>query len=132
MTQDRKKRILLLLAVLFGTGLLLSFLLFVWQPPCLILQRTGFYCAGCGGQRMAFALLRGDFASAFRYNPFLFCVLPPLCGYLLWEGVRFVRKERPLCRMKYAWIPAVAILAAATVFSVLRNLPAFSFLAPPA
>lgn len=42
----------------------------------MIHELTGFECPGCGAQRMAYALLHGDFAAAWGANPFLLCSLP--------------------------------------------------------
>ena len=129
MAQGTKKRILQVAAVCLGLGLLGVFLL-LWKPPCLILHATGLYCPGCGGQRMVFALLRGDFPTAFQRNPFLFCLLPLLTFYLIWEVVRYIRDSAPLYKKKPVWVGGIAVCILALLFMVLRNLPAFSFLAP--
>lgn len=113
-------------------GLLAAFVLvvFLWQPPCLILEATGLYCAGCGGQRMFYALLRGDFPAAFFHNPFLFCLLPLVCGYLLWEALRYLKKQRPLYKSRrFLWLFGM-ILVLAVIFTVLRNLPGVRWLGP--
>lgn len=124
--KKRLLRVLALLAALLAAGALLLTL----QPPCLILRLTGFYCAGCGGQRMAAALLQGDAAGAFRQNPYLFCALPLAGLYLLAEGVRYVRGKPPLYRRRWVVISLALLLAAGLVFMVLRNLPGWGFLGP--
>lgn len=114
----------LLALVLAGAGLLLL------RPPCLILKYTGFYCAGCGVQHMALALLQGDLAGAASENLFMLLVLPATAVYLAWEAVRYVLQKKPLCRMR-GFLPALCgVLALAAVFTFLRNLPSFSWLAP--
>lgn len=115
--------VLLALALALGAVLLL-------RPPCLILKTTGFYCAGCGVQHMVLALLRGDWSQAFRQNAFMLAVLPLAALYAVWEAVRYVKGKRPLYRLR-GFLPAVLLLAAAAAaFTVLRNLPGFSWLAP--
>ncbi len=117
-------------AVLLGLAAAFFLVVFLWQPPCLILEATGLYCAGCGGQRMFHALLHGDFSAAFFHNPFLFCLLPLLCGYLLWEAVRYLKKQRPLYQSRrFLWFSGIVLVLAA-IFTVLRNLPAISWLGP--
>lgn len=37
---------------------------------------TGWECPGCGVQRAVHALLTGHFSAAFRFNPFLFLIMP--------------------------------------------------------
>lgn len=129
MAQSTKRRILQVAAVCLGLGLLTVFLLF-WKPPCLILHFTGLYCPGCGGQRMVFSLLHGDFSAAFQRNPFLFCLFPLLLFYLVWEAVRYLLGSAPLYKRKPVRVIGAVIAILAVVFMVLRNLPAFSFLAP--
>lgn len=124
-----KKRLLRAVLALAGLALL-GVLILIFSPHCLILESTGYYCAGCGTQRMVRALLRGDLAGAARQNLLMLIGLP-LCGlYLLAEAVRYVRGKRPLCRSR-AFLPVAAgALALAGVFTVLRNLPGFQWLAP--
>ena len=125
-----KRRFLIAAAVFLGLGALLAFVLFIWQPPCLILRATGFYCVGCGGQRMFSAILQGDLPAAFRWNPFLFCFLPLLIIYMVWEALRFVRGKSPLYKRKPVVTAGSVIAVLALIFTVLRNLPVFAFLAP--
>ncbi len=117
-------------AALLGLAAAFCAVVFLWQPPCLILKFTGFACAGCGGQRMLHALLRGDIAGAFFHNPFLFCFLPVLAGYILWEALRYIKGRRPLYQSRPFLYALCAVLLIALIFTVLRNLPGFSFLGP--
>ena len=118
---------LFLLALLLALGLLLAL-----QPPCLILKRTGFYCTGCGVQRMLRALLRGDLPGAAAQNIFMLIFLPCAALYLAAEAWRYGAGKSPLYRSR-AFGPAVAaVLLLAGLFTVLRNLPEFIWLAPKA
>ncbi len=118
---------LFLLALLLALGLLLAL-----QPPCLILKRTGFYCTGCGVQRMLLALLRGDLPGAAAQNIFMLIFLPCAALYLAAEAWRYGAGKSPLYRSR-AFGPAVAaVLLLAGLFTVLRNLPEFAWLAPKA
>ena len=129
MAQDTKKRVWQVIAVFLGLGLFSLFLLF-WKPPCLILRFTGLYCPGCGGQRMVFSLLHGDFPAALQRNPCLFFFLPLLLLYSIIEAVRYVRGKGPLYKRKAVQVSGAVIAALALLFMLLRNLPAFAFLAP--
>lgn len=130
MDREKKKRMARAAAVLLGLALLLALFVFVLHPPCLILKCTGFFCAGCGGQRMVFDLLRGDFSGAFRHNPFLFFALPLAGVYCVWEAARYIEKKPPLYKRKGILLIAVAVSVLAVLFTVLRNLPGFGFLGP--
>lgn len=124
-----KRRALQAGGVLLGLALGAALLLLL-RPDCLILKYTGFYCAGCGTQHMVLALLRGDFLGALRENAFMLVLLPLLVLYIATETVRYVRGRRPLFRGR-AFVPALlCLLILAAVFTVLRNLPGFSWLAP--
>ena len=129
MAQDMKKRICQVAAVCLGLGLFSLFLL-LWKPPCLILRFTGLYCPGCGGQRMVFSLLHGNYPAAFQRNPFLFCFLPILLLYSIVEAVRYIRGKPPLYKRKSVLFAGVIVLIITLLFMILRHLPAFAFLAP--
>ena len=36
---------------------------------CILKEKFGFYCPGCGGSRALLSLLRGDFVSSFYFYP---------------------------------------------------------------
>lgn len=97
---------------------------------CPWLLLTGTYCPGCGGLRAVNDLTNGDVAAAASSN-LLFVGSLPLVAFLWlrwlrdrWRGVyRHVSSRRAL-----VW--AGSFLALAVLFSVLRNLPVGSWLAP--
>lgn len=130
MKRDTAKRALRAALALLGLAAAFLLVVFVLRPPCVILETTGYYCAGCGGQRMISALLEGDLLGAFRYNPFLFVFLPLAGVYAITEAVRYVRGKPPLFRSKRFAAVLISILILALVFTVLRNLPGFGFLGP--
>lgn len=97
---------------------------------CPVLALTGFYCPGCGGLRAVHDVLHGDLLAALQSN--LMGLV--LCGLLaaLWVAWFLGRwRERPV-----AWdrlVPPAAgyaVLALFVVFSVFRNTPWGSWLAP--
>lgn len=89
------------------------------MPKCPTKLLTGFDCPGCGGLRMTHDLLHGDLAGAAHSNLFLLLMLPVIAVVLgllaraRWRG----RPFRVDARAGYA------ILVAAIVFTVVRNLP---------
>ena len=98
--------------------------------PCVFYSLTGFYCAGCGSGRTLEALLRGDLRHLFSYNVLLIPLGVPCLIVLVHEYLRIVF---PKLKLKPVYIPqGVSYLLAGmiAVFWVLRNIPAFSFLAP--
>ena len=97
---------------------------------CPIYELTGIYCPGCGSGRAARALLRGDLAAAFGHN-LLALPLGLVCGGVL--GWEYLRAVFPGLGLKKARLPdwfGGAALVLLLLFTLLRNLPAFAFLAP--
>ncbi|MEV3991830.1 DUF2752 domain-containing protein [Streptomyces sp. NPDC049837] len=97
-------------------------------PVCPLLRFTGILCPGCGGLRSAHAFIHGDLTTALGANAIA------VAGYLLfavWLVYWLARAVRGLpVRITLGpvwWWSAGALLA---VFSVVRNLPFGSALAP--
>lgn len=130
MDAEQKKRLLKAAGFLAALGAAFLLVVLVLRPPCIILRVTGFYCAGCGGQRMIWALLRGDIPGAFRHNPLLFVLLPLTAAWLLWEAARYVKGKPPLCQGWQFLGACLVLLIAAIAFTVLRNLPCVVWLGP--
>ncbi|MEV6282952.1 DUF2752 domain-containing protein [Kribbella sp. NPDC051770] len=97
--------------------------------PCPFHAVTGLDCPFCGTTRMAAALLEGDVARAWPYNPPMFVVLPVVAlvvGYLLlaWTLERFARFRLPRPRpgARFAQVAPMVFLGAMAAYGVLRNL----------
>ncbi|WTW94375.1 DUF2752 domain-containing protein [Streptomycetaceae bacterium NBC_01309] len=97
-------------------------------PVCPFLKFTGAYCPGCGGLRCANALARLDVPAALAYNAFAVAMVPLLAFiWLRWTA----RSVRGRVRMSAADPRLVRLLVAAIVlFTVVRNLPFGTALAP--
>ena len=121
---DRKKGGFILLATAAAILLVLFYGHFDpeqsrWMPHCLFLSLTGLECPGCGSQRALHALLNGDVAAAWTYNP-LVIILTPLSALLIYSNVR--RQRYP--RLHRALNSPAAILTLAlgvTVWFIIRN-----------
>nr|WP_281067104.1 DUF2752 domain-containing protein [Brachybacterium fresconis] len=95
---------------------------------CAVHHLTGLYCPGCGAIRGVHALLAGDLLLALRSNALIMVAMPVTALLIgIWTRHRIqgrsttVPLPRPL---------AIALLAAIALFTVLRNVPAFWFIAP--
>jgi Protein of unknown function (DUF2752) len=98
--------------------------------PCPFLALTGWQCPLCGGTRMGAALLHGDLAAAYAFNPLLLFTLA-VTGALgvAWTieiaGGPVARPPRRLAN-RLQQVPGVAwpflALGLAVVYTVLRNL----------
>ncbi|MFF8605215.1 DUF2752 domain-containing protein [Streptomyces sp. NPDC015346] len=97
-------------------------------PVCPLLRFTGVYCPGCGGLRSAHAFVHGDLATALGANALavlgygLFAVL-----MTVWL-IRAVRGAPMRLAITPAWGWALAAVLA--LFTLVRNLPFGSALAP--
>ena len=80
--------------------------------------------------RLLLCRLRGDLRDALGQNLFMLIFLPGACIYIVVELTRYVLGMRPLYRYR-AFCPVLcAILLLGLLFTVLRNLPGFQWLAP--
>jgi hypothetical protein len=97
-------------------------------PACPIRAGLGIFCPGCGSLRALNSLAHGDLGAAVGSNVLAVLALPLLAFW--W--VRWVRRQwsgRPrasLAQPTWTWILLAAVLA----FTVVRNLPVGSALAP--
>ncbi|WP_434588562.1 DUF2752 domain-containing protein [Streptomyces sp. A5-4] len=97
-------------------------------PACPLLQLTGIYCPGCGGLRSAHGVATGDLAGAFGANA-MAVVGYAICA-ALW-AVWVVRSARGLpMRVQVKPVFWWSLGAVAAIFSIVRNLPFGSALAP--
>lgn len=129
MKPETQKRIFRVVLAFLGLGAAAG-LLFWLRPPCLILETTGYYCGACGFTRMVEELLRGNVQGAFRQNPYLLGMLPLAAAYLVGEAACYILGKRPLWRRKWMAVVFGAALGAGVLFTLLRNLPGFEWLAP--
>lgn len=89
--------------------------------PCPFHTLTGLECPGCGVTRMCLALLRLDFAAAWRANPGLLLLSPLILGLVGWQVTNYVRtgSRRPGRGQRIlGWALVVLVVG----YGVLRNL----------
>ena len=99
-----------------------------FYPICLFHQLTGLNCPGCGGTRSVYTLLHGNVALALKDNALFVLLIPAVALRGIWFAAKTIRRQ-PVGN--FVSVGAMwSALAAAAVFTVLRNLPAFAFLSP--
>ena len=91
--------------------------------PCAFHKITGLYCPGCGGTRAVISLIKLDLYQAIRYNALIVCITPIAVMYSI---IKFGMKKN-IKIPNWIWI---IILMVVLLFTILRNIPLFSFLAP--
>lgn len=131
--QRRLKKLLLRGGTLLAVGL--AYLIFVlvtsWRIPCVFYLISGKYCPGCGVTRMCVALARLDLKAAFGHNALVFCLLPFLLVLMLCKAVAFVKKGGEGCaRTKPETVFYLVTSVLCVIFTVMRNLQAYTWLAP--
>lgn len=112
----------LLLLLYFYLNYYMSF-----SIPCLFHELTGLYCPGCGITRMIFSILQFDFYQAFRWNIFLFILIPIFLGYGIVYYVDWTFDKTPPVLPNWFWN---ILLFSAILFGILRNIPYFHYLIP--
>ncbi len=95
-------------------------------PACPFRALTGYYCPGCGSARGLHALMHGDLAAAFGYNPLMVLSLP-LVLYWMLSQAWLAWKGTPLPMPKMSGATVQGIFFAIILFGVLRNIPHFPF-----
>lgn len=129
--RTRFKKLLIKAALICGVGLGYAFFssVFHWGIPCPIHTITGLYCPGCGVSRMCLALLRLDIAEAASWNMGVMAALPFAAVVFVYQVVRYVKTGDARMR-RWQDVLIWVMIGWLLVFTVLRNLPWFSFLAP--
>lgn len=94
--------------------------------PCPIHKIFHIYCPGCGITRMLLSILKLDFYKAFRFNPLMFILSPFFIWYYTLYYYNWIQ-DKSFAINKKIWD---ALLVISIVFMIMRNIPAFSFLAP--
>lgn len=94
--------------------------------PCIFYEVTGLYCPGCGITRLCVSLFEGDLYQAFRYNPIIFIDVPII--FILFV-LDILFKDKKIIK-KITNVLIIILVVITVIFGVLRNIPAFSFLAP--
>lgn len=108
-------------------GLLAAGLAYAWVVgrlgyglPCLFHSLTGLLCPGCGMSRLCLAALRGDWAAAWRANPALCLLFPPIAALLAVRGIGYVKGKPASGWESRVWLALAAVLL---IFGIVRNLP---------
>ena len=98
--------------------------------PCMFHQLTGFYCSGCGSSRALRSALHLDFYQALRYNAVFTLALPFFAVYFGSIAASYIRFGKDRISGKISMKIIYIFVVVALVYGILRNIPAFSFLAP--
>lgn len=97
---------------------------------CAFYRYTVLYCPGCGSGRAVSALFHGNVAEAVSHNILLFILGIPCLIILAHEYLRIVFPGLGLKPISISQRTVEATAALIIVFWILRNIPAFAFLAP--
>ena len=97
--------------------------------PCIFYEVTGLYCPGCGITRMSLSLLKGEIEEAFHYNGAVMIGIPILYVLGIFHLLSY-HKMKPSTRKRIENIILIFLIFCFLVFGILRNIPAFSWLAP--
>jgi hypothetical protein len=99
-----------------------------FYPVCWFHQLTGLNCPGCGATRAAYSILHGHLLLALKDNALFVLALAFFTPKIVLFTVHKSKDRAAAFNLspKLLW----GFLFIAVVFTVIRNLPAFSFLSP--
>lgn len=130
---ERALHVLKNLVILFALGTAYAVLcrLTGLGVPCPVRFFTKLYCPSCGVSRMCLSILRLDFHDAFMCNPCLFILSPFIIVSVTAQIIKYIvtgsRKTGIILNICY-----LLIIISLIIFGILRNIPKFYFLRPPA
>lgn len=93
-----------------------------YYPRCLSYRLFGLQCASCGILRATHALLHGDVAEAFRFNPVFTVATPVAFGWMAARRLRRLVGRQPPPISLGRWVIPV-VVALLLVYTALRNIP---------
>ena len=108
-------------------GIINLIIVFIFEIPCPWKTNFNIDCAGCGATRMVKALIKLEFYQAFRFNPFLFCLLIIIIIYLIYVLICKILRYDYYKIKSRDWI---ILLVLVILFMILRNISGFEFLKP--
>ena len=122
----KKSKIIIFITLLLSITYLYLNKRFSFYIPCLFHKITHLYCPGCGLTRMIISILKLNFYQAFRYNPLLFIMLPFIIIYEIIYYINWIQDKNFTISKKIWYI----LLIITIIYTILRNLNTFNYLAP--
>ena len=118
----RRNKVIRIALILLGIGALYAVFVKITGLgiPCPFHLVTGLKCPGCGVSRMCMSLVRLDFASAFKHNAAILCLLPLMAAVLARYVYLYIRRGNT--RDKFINVSVWSMIAVLLVFGVVRNI----------
>lgn len=73
------------------------------------------------------SILKLDFYQAFRYNPLMFIYLVLFTPVIIYDVYKYIKSEKVIYPSKKV---IIILFIVTIIYSILRNIPEFSFLTP--
>lgn len=120
-------RIIILIVVMIA-GII--YLLGDYQFDCIFHKITGLYCPGCGITRCLNAIIHMKFYQAFRFNPYLFLLMPLIFPYVSYQIYIWIFSLKDKLTTKIPKGILITLLITLILYGILRNISYFNWLAP--
>ena len=114
------------LIVIFA-GIINLGVVLVFDISCPWKENFDIDCAGCGATRMFRSLFSLDFYQAFRFNPLMFCLVFIGVIYLIYYFICVINHKNYYKIKNRDWLILLGLVVA---FTIIRNIPIFSWLKP--
>jgi hypothetical protein len=99
---------------------------------CPVKELTGYPCPACGSTRSVTALIRGDIARAWYWNPFGFIILIIMMVSPVWVLMDLIKKKssfhtfylRMESALQYKWIsiPAILLVLSNWIWNLIKHV----------
>ncbi|MBR3660332.1 MAG: DUF2752 domain-containing protein [Bacilli bacterium] len=119
---NRHLNLIIIILGIINLGIVLIF-----EVPCPWKTNFNIDCAGCGSTRMFKSLFELDLYQAFRFNPFMFCLLIIGIIYLIYYIICKIKHKKYYKIKDRDWLILLGLVIA---FTIMRNISIFSWLKP--
>ena len=92
-----------------------------YTKPCILRERSGFYCPGCGGTRAVIAMLAGHFVESLFYHPAVLYLTVIYIIFMASNSIQIISKNRIKVGMKYRRIYVIIAFAILIINCIIKN-----------
>ncbi len=86
--------------------------------PCFSLEMLGIICPACGGTRCVNHFFKGEFLTALKYNPIIFCGIIYFTVALLLFNIEIFAKKEWAKKIRAIMLHPIALTSAVIIYVI--------------